>query len=65
MKNLIKTAFSRETLQPFTFGVATVLLLEFIIFPGLSVEALLVNVVCATLLVGLVTFTVNYLKSIK
>lgn len=63
MKEVFKQAFSRETLQPFATGIATVLLLEFLIFPGLKIQNLVLNLVSAVALVGLMIFTVSYLTS--
>ena len=63
MKKIFKNAFNREALQPFAFGVGTVLLMEYIIFPSLTVENLFLNLLSTVLIVGLIKFTVEYLKS--
>ena len=63
MKEIFKKSFSRETLEPFFIGVGTILLLEFVIFPGLTVANTLLNLFSAILTIGLIIFTITYLKS--
>jgi hypothetical protein len=61
MKEVFKQAFSWEILKPFTFGFGSVLLLEFIIFPGLTIANTIINLISGTLLIGLIIFTANYI----
>ena len=63
MRKIFKNAFNRETLQPFAIGVGTVLLIEFIIFPGLTVKNLFVNFLSTLMIVVLIKFTIQYLRS--
>ena len=63
MKEIFKQSFSKETLEPFLIGVGTILLLEFIIFPGLTIANTFLNLLSATLAIGLIIFTITYLKS--
>jgi hypothetical protein len=63
MKEIFKNAFSRQTLEPFAVGVGSVLFLEFLIFPGLSVANTLLNLISAVGLIGLIIFVVTYLKN--
>ena len=61
MKEAFKQAFSWETLKPFVFGMGSVLLLEFIIFPGLTIANTFINLISGTLLIGLIIFTMSYI----
>lgn len=61
MKETFKYAFSWETLKPFVFGMGSVLLLEFIIFPGLTIANTFINLISITLLIGLIIFTATYI----
>lgn len=64
MKEIFKQSFSWETLKPFVIGMGSVLLLEFIIFPGLTIANTFINLVSGALLFGLIIFTVTYLKDV-
>ena len=64
MKEAFKQAFSWETLKPFTFGMGSVLLLEFIIFPGLTIGNTFINLISGTLFIGLIIFTMTYIFGI-
>ena len=64
MKEILKKSFSWETLKPFAIGMGSVLILEFIIFPGLTVANTFINLLCGTLLIGLIIFTITYLKDV-
>ena len=61
MKEAFKYAFSWKTLKPFVFGMGSVLLLEFIIFPGLTLANTFINLISGILLVGLIIFTATYI----
>ncbi len=63
MKEIFKKSFSWQTLQPFVIGMGSVLLLEFIIFPGLTIANTFINLLSGTLLLGLIIFTITYLRS--
>lgn len=63
MKEIFKKSFSRETLEPFLLGVGTILLLEFLIFPGLTIANTFINLLSAGTLIGLIIFTITYLKT--
>jgi hypothetical protein len=63
MKESFKSAFSRQTLEPFAIGVGSVLFLEFLIFPGLTIANTLINLISAVGLIGLIIFTITYLKN--
>jgi hypothetical protein len=63
MKEIFKKSFSRKTLEPFVLGVGTVLLIEFLIFPGLTVTDLFLNLFSAATLIGLIVFTIAYLRN--
>ena len=64
MKEIFKKSFSWETLKPFVIGMGSILLLEFIIFPGLTIANTFINLISGTLLFGLIIFTVTYLKDV-
>jgi hypothetical protein len=63
MKEIFKNAFSWKTLEPFVLGVSSVLFLEFLIFPGLSVANTFLNLVSAVGLIGVIIFVATYLKN--
>jgi hypothetical protein len=63
MKEIFKKSFSMNTLKPFVLGVGTVLLIEFLIFPGLTVTDLFLNLFSAATLIGLIVFTIAYLRN--
>jgi hypothetical protein len=63
MKEIFKKAFSMETLQPFIIGVGSVLLLEFLIFPGLTIANTFLNLISGIGLIGLIIFTITYLRT--
>jgi hypothetical protein len=44
MKNIFKKVFSRPVLEPITIFVVSMLVLEFIVFPGLTVDNTLLNI---------------------
>ena len=62
MKEIFKKSFSLKTLEPFILGIGSVLLLEFLIFPGLSVANTIINLISAVLLIGFLIFIITYLK---
>ncbi len=63
MKEIFKKSFSWETLEPFLVGVGTVLLLEFLIFPGLTLNNTFINLLSGATLLWLIIFTITYLKT--
>lgn len=63
MKEIFKKSFSWDTLEPFLLGVGTILLLEFLIFPGLTIANTFINLLSAGTLIGLIIFTITYLKT--
>lgn len=63
MKEIFKKSFSRETLEPFLLGVGTILLLEFLIFPGLTMANTFINLLSVGALIGLIIFIITYLKT--
>jgi hypothetical protein len=63
MKEIFKNVFSWKTLEPFVLGVSSVLFLEFLIFPGLSVANTFLNLVSAVGLIGVIIFVATYLKN--
>lgn len=62
MKEILKNSFSFKTLEPFILGIGSVLLMEFLIFPGLSVANTFINLISAVALVGFLIFIIRYLK---
>lgn len=62
MKEVLEKAFNRKTLEPFLIGVGTILLLEYIIFPGLTLANSFINLLCAGISIALIIFIITYLK---
>lgn len=62
MKEILKNSFSFKTLEPFILGIGSVLLMELLIFPGLSVANTFINFISAVGLVGFLIFIIKYLK---
>lgn len=62
MKEVLEKAFNRKTLEPFLIGVGTILVLEYIIFPGLTLANSFINLLCAVISIALIIFIITYLK---
>jgi hypothetical protein len=62
MKEILKKTLAWKTLEPYAIGVGTVLLLEFLIFPGLTVNNTFINLLSAVTSLWLIIFTITYLK---
>jgi hypothetical protein len=63
MKEILKKTLAWKTLEPYAIGVGTVLLLEFLIFPGLTINNTFINLLSAVTLLWLIIFTTIYLKA--
>jgi hypothetical protein len=64
MKEIFKQSFSWESLKPFVIGVSTILILEFLVFPGLTLANTFINILSGLVLIGLIIFTVTYLRDV-
>ena len=62
MKEIFKKAFSVKSLEPFVVGISVILLLEFAIFPALTISNTFLNLLGGGLGVGLVIFLYEYVK---
>ena len=62
MKEIFKKAFSMKSLEPFIVGICAILLLEFAIFPALTIANTFLNLLGGGLGIGVVIFLYQYLK---
>jgi hypothetical protein len=62
MKEIFKKAFSVKSLEPFVVGISVILLLEFAIFPALTIANTFFNLLGGGLGVGLIIFLYEYVK---
>jgi len=63
MKKILKKAFSIKSLEPFMVGIGVILLLEFAIFPALTIANTFLNLLGGGLGVGLAIFLYQYIKA--
>ena len=59
MKELFKKVFSKKLMEPLILWIVAILLLEFIIFPGLTVDNTFLNIlsVIAWIVLGIIVLT--------
>lgn len=62
MKDVIKKAFNLKSLEPFLVGVGVILLLEFAIFPALTIANTFINLLGGALSIGVGIFLYQYVK---
>lgn len=62
MKEIFKKAFSIKSLEPFIVGVGVILLLEFAIFPALTIANTFLNLLGGGLVLGVAIFLYQYVK---
>lgn len=62
MKEIFKKAFSIKSLEPFIVGIGVILLLEFAIFPALTIANTFLNLLGGGLGVGIAIFLYQYVK---
>ena len=62
MKEIFKKAFSIKSLEPFIVGIGVILLLEFAIFPALTIANTFLNLLGGGLGVGVAIFLYQYVK---
>lgn len=62
MKEIFKKAFSMKSFEPFIVGICVILLLEFAIFPALTIANTFLNLLGGGLGVGLLIFLYEYVK---
>lgn len=62
MKEIFKKAFSIKSLEPFIVGVGVILLLEFAIFPALTIANTFLNLLGGGLGIGVAIFLYQYVK---
>jgi hypothetical protein len=60
MKNIFNKVFSRPILEPVLITIVSILILEYIIFPGLTIENTLLNIGSGIVGVFLTIFILNY-----
>jgi|LauGreDrversion4_2_1035121.scaffolds.fasta_scaffold460591_3 hypothetical protein len=60
MKNIFNKVFSRPILEPVLITIVSILILEYIIFPGLTIENTLLNIGSGIIGVFLTIFILNY-----
>lgn len=59
MKELFKKVFSRKFMEPLTICIVSILVLEFIIFPGLTIDSTILNILSGIIgvVLGIVVLT--------
>ena len=62
MRDAFKKCMNYQIVEPFAVGVISVLALEFIIYPGLTIASTVLNLISGSLLIGLIIFIVSYVK---
>ncbi len=62
MKEIFKKTFSAKSLEPFIVGIGVILLLEFAIFPALTIANTFLNLLGGGLGVGVAIFLYQYVK---
>ena len=60
MKNIFNKVFSRPILEPVLITIVSILILEYIIFPGLTIENTLLNIGSGIIGVFLTIFILSY-----
>ncbi len=60
MKNIFNKVFSRPILEPVFTTIVSILILEYIIFPGLTIENTLLNIGSAIVGIFLTIFILSY-----
>jgi len=60
MKNIFNKVFSRPILEPVLITIVSILILEYIIFPGLTIENTLLNIGSAIVGIFLTIFILSY-----
>jgi hypothetical protein len=62
MKEVFKKAFSLKAMEPFLVGISIILLLEYVVYPGLTVANTVFNLLAGGLAVGILLFLYYYLR---
>ncbi len=59
MKELFKKVFSKEIMKPAIMGIISILVLEFIIFPGLTIDNTILNILSGItgVILGIIVLT--------
>lgn len=61
MKDVFKKVFKSSVAEPFLFGVMTVIILEYIVFPYFNIPNNFRNLFVTSLLCGVLFFSIRYL----
>lgn len=62
MKNVFRKCVNAQIVEPFLVGVVTMLVLEFIIYPGLTMKNTVLNMVAGSFGIGIIIFIINYVR---
>jgi len=62
MKEVLKKSFSIRSLEPFLVGIFIILLLEYVVYPGLTTANTIINLLSGGLALGILIFLYYYLR---
>ena len=63
MKKIFKKVFSRTVIEPFVTLVSSILILEYIIFPGLTIDSTLTNIGAGLIAFIMTIFILTYIDN--
>jgi len=63
MKKIFKKVFSRTVIEPFVTLVSSILILEYIIFPGLTIDNTLINIGAGLIAFIMTIFILTYIDN--
>ena len=63
MKKIFKKVFSRTVIEPFVTLVSSILILEYIIFPGLTIDNTLTNIGAGLIAFIMTIFILTYVDN--
>lgn len=62
MKEVFKKCMNAQIVEPFLVGIFSMLILEFVVYPGLTIPNTIFNLLSGAIGVGLIIFIVNYVR---
>ncbi len=62
MKEVLKKSFSIRSLEPFLVGIFIILLLEYVVYTGLTTANTIINLLSGGLTLGILIFLYYYLR---
>ena len=63
MKKIFKKVFSRTVIEPFVTLVSSILILEYIIFPGLTIDSTFTNIGAGLIAFIMTIFILTYIDN--